>query len=203
MATSDSGRAAQECGGGAGARWPPSAPAITVTSAFGSPAPPKETRGMPSLHNMEKCGSTNLSCFGQVHPNLKQLERVRRVLVHEREHLRVDDAAPRRHPLHVAGAEACGGAERVRVVDEAAPHDGDRLEAAMGMLREAGHHVAVVHAPAVLALEVHPDPAPGKGRRRSHLRVAERIGVVMMDAEEERIDRGPGGSAERGPIENR
>ena len=40
-----------------------------------------------------------------------------------------------------------------------APHDGHRLEAAVRVLREAGHDLAVVHAPAVLARR-----SPGRGR---------------------------------------
>jgi hypothetical protein len=40
------------------------------------------------------------------------------------------------------------------VIDEAAPDDRDGLEAAMGMRREARDDLPVVHAPAVLHLEV-------------------------------------------------
>ena len=54
-------------------------------------------------------------------------------------------------PLHVAAAEARGRAERIGVVDQALAHDGHGLEAAVRMRREAGHRLAVVHAPAVLA----------------------------------------------------
>ena len=46
-------------------------------------------------------------------------------------------------------AEAGRGAERVGVVDDAAPHVGDGLEPAVRVLREAGHLGAVVHPPAV------------------------------------------------------
>ena len=70
--------------------------------------------------------------------------------------------APGGEPLHVAAAEARRGAERVGVVDEAAAHEGDGLEAAVRVLREAGHDLAVVHAPAVVAGEVHAEVAAGE-----------------------------------------
>ena len=67
-------------------------------------------------------------------------------------------------------AEARRRAERVGVIDEPAAHDRHGLEAAVRVLREARHDVAVVHAPAVLAREVLPDVAAGERRRRPELR---------------------------------
>ena len=55
---------------------------------------------------------------------------------------------------------------------QAAAHDGDGLEAAVRVLREAGHDLAVVHAPAVLALEVLAQVAPGQRRGRALALVA-------------------------------
>ena len=107
---------------------------------------------------------------GQVEPDLEQLGDVRALAVEQREHLAVHDALARGEPLHVAAAEARGRAERVGVVDEAVPHERDRLEAAVRVLREAGHRRAVVHAPAVDAGEVHADVAPGERRVRTDLR---------------------------------
>ena len=52
-------------------------------------------------------------------------------------HLLVHDAAARRHPLHVARAEAAAIAEAVAVIDRAGQDVGDRLDAAMRMPREA------------------------------------------------------------------
>jgi hypothetical protein len=46
------------------------------------------------------------------------------------------------------------------MVDVALAHDRDGLESAVRMLRKPGHDVAVVHAPAVLALEVLTDVVP-------------------------------------------
>ena len=87
--------------------------------------------------------------------------------------------------------EARRRAERVRVIDVALADDRHRLEAAMRVLRKAGHDVAVVHPPAVLALEVLPDVAAGQRRRRAELVVARGIVIVVVDAEEKRIVRLP------------
>src|SRR5205807_518867 len=46
-------------------------------------------------------------------------------------------AAARRHPLHVAAGQRSPVAEAVAVLDGAGEHVGDRLDAAMGMPREA------------------------------------------------------------------
>ena len=88
-------------------------------------------------------GISELRLRGQVQPDLEKLERVRRVVVEQREHLRVHDAATGREPLGIARAEARRGAQRVGVVDEAAPHVRDRLEAAVRVLREPGNVEAV------------------------------------------------------------
>ena len=98
------------------------------------------------------------------------------------------DALARGEPLHVAGTEARSGAERVGVIDVAAPHDRDGLETAMRMLREARDDVAVVHPPAVLLLEVLTDVAATERLgRRTELIVSGGIGVVVVNAEQERI----------------
>src|SRR5690606_15126404 len=49
----------------------------------------------------------------------------------------VDDAAGRRHPLHVAGADHPAGAGGVLMLHLAVVDDGDGLEAAMRMLADA------------------------------------------------------------------
>ena len=161
IATSASGRLAHECGGGGGGVRPASSPAITVTST-----PSSRSRGMSPSQSIEKCGVDELVLGRQVEPDLEQLERVRLLGVEQREHLRVDDAAAGGEPLHVAPPEAGRGAERVGVVDEALAHVGDGLEAAVRVVREPGHVAPVVHAPAVDALEVHPEVAPLERHRR-------------------------------------
>src|SRR5262249_23707021 len=88
-------------------------------------------------------------------------------------------------------AESCGGAEGIGVVDQAAAHDGDGLEAAMGMLREAGDGAAVVHPPTVLAGEVHADLASFERRGGAELVVAGRVGGSGVAAEQEWIERRP------------
>ncbi len=146
-------------------------------------------------------GRSHLVLAGEVEPDLEELERVGLLAVEEREHLGVDDAFAGRQPLHVAGAEAGRGAERVGVIDEAAPHDGHRLEAAVGVLREPGHHGAVVHAKPVLDGEVLPEVAPRERRRGAEALVAGRVGVVVVDAEEKGIGRLPG-EPERANVEH-
>ena len=53
-------------------------------------------------------------------------------------HFLMQDAAPGRHPLHVAGAEIAAIAEAVAVLDVAGQHIGDGLDAAMRMPGKAG-----------------------------------------------------------------
>ena len=65
-------------------------------------------------------------------------------------------------PLHVAPPEPGGRAERVGVVDEALAHVGDGLEAAVRVVREAGHVAPVVHPPAV---DRPRSPCRGRGPR--------------------------------------
>jgi hypothetical protein len=90
----------------------------------------------------------------KIEPDLEQLEGILRAGVEQWEHLRVHDAAARGEPLHVAMAVARGRAQRIGVIDEAAPDHGDGLEAAVWMRREARHYLPVVHAPTVLGVEV-------------------------------------------------
>ena len=152
------------------------------------------SRGMSLSHSIAKCGSTSLSAAGQVEPDLEQLERVGAVAIEQREHLAVHDAGAGGQPLHVAAAEAGGGAERVAVVDQALADVGDGLEAAVRVGWEAGHDLAVVHPPAVDALEVLTELAAGERRRRAELGVARGVAVEVVDAEQERVDRLPTGT---------
>src|SRR3982750_1123054 len=70
----------------------------------------------------------------QIEPDLEELDRVRLALLEQREHPRMDDAAPRGEPLHVATSEASGGTEGIRVIDVTAPRDRHRFETAMRVL---------------------------------------------------------------------
>src|SRR5688572_31674702 len=71
----------------------------------------------------------------------------------------------------------------------------------MRMLREAGHDIAVIHAPAVHALEVLTDLVTGQGDCWTKLLVPLRVVVDVVNAEEERIDGLPA-MAERADVEN-
>ena len=146
---------------------------------------------MSLSHSIAKCGSTILSAAGRLSQIWNSSSRVGTVAVEQREHLAVHDAGAGGHPLHVAAAEAGGGAQRVAVVDQALPHVGDRLEAAVRVGREAGHDLAVVHAPAVDALEVLTELAAGERRRRAELGVARRVAIDVVHAEQERVGRRP------------
>ena len=99
--------------------------------------------------------------------------------------------SPGGQPLHVAPAEAGGRAERVGVVDQAPAHVGDGLEAPVRVVGEARHVAAVVHPPAVEALEVLAQVPPLERHRRPRHLVARRVGVVVVHAEQERVDRRP------------
>jgi len=77
------------------------------------------------------------------------------------------------------------------MVHEAAAHDRHRLEAAVRVRGKARHAAAVVHAPAVLAAEIVAKLPPSERRRRPEGAVARRVGVVVVRAEQERIDGGP------------
>ena len=77
------------------------------------------------------------------------------------------------------------------MIDQPAADDGDGLEAAVGVLREAGDDIPVIHAPAVLAGKVLTQRAPRERGRRPEVLVACRIGVVVVDAKEKRVDAPP------------
>ena len=123
----------------------------------------------------------------QVEPDLEEFQRVGPRVVEQRKHLRVHDAATRGQPLHIAAAIARRRAERIRMVDETLAHDRDRLESAMRVGGKARHRLAVVHAPAIRATEVLADRAAGERGVRTKTSVAARIGVIVVDAEQERI----------------
>src|SRR5215208_3144304 len=73
------------------------------------------------------------------------------------------------------------------MVDVPLAHNRDRLETAVRMLGKAGHHVAVVHAPALLAFEILTDLPAAKRRLRAELIVAGGIEIDVMDTEQKRV----------------
>ncbi len=103
----------------------------------------------------------------------------------------MEDARAGGEPLHVALAVARGGAEGVGVIEEPRAHDGDRLESTVGMAREAGDGVPVVHVPAGWVAEVATDVVARERRRRPHLGVSPRVVVEVVGAEEKGVGRLP------------
>ena len=81
--------------------------------------------------------------------------------------------------------------QRVRVIDKSLSRDRNRFEAAMGVLGETGDPFAVIHAPAVLAAEIMTDGSPCKGVHGSHILIPRGIGVLVVSAEQERVQRLP------------
>ena len=74
------------------------------------------------------------------------------------------------------------------MVDQSLAYDGDGFEAAVRVLREARHGRVVVHAPAPPAGKVLPQVAIGQASAGPQPVVAARVGVVVVDAEQERVD---------------
>jgi len=85
------------------------------------------------------------------------MKRIRSALIEEWKHLAVHNAATSGEPLHVALAESGRCSQRVRVVAPSPPHIGDRFEAPVWVLREAGHGRSVVHVPTIDARKVAAD----------------------------------------------
>ena len=148
--------------------------------------------GVSSDQSIVKYGSTSLSAGRQVEPDLEQVQRVGPVVVDQREHLGVHDAAARGEPLGVAPAEAGGGAERVGVVDEALADEGDRLEARGGGAGGSrGRATPWYMFQPSTAGEVLADLAPVERRGGPELAVARGVVVEVVGAEQEGVDRGP------------
>ena len=124
---------------------------------------------------------------GQVEPDLKQLQRIGFVGVHQRKHLAVHDALAGCEPLHIAVAKTCGCPQRVAVVYQTLTGDGHGLKTPVRVRREAGNGVTVVHAPAILAGKVLADAPPGQRCRRSHGGIPQRVGIVVVHTKQKRV----------------
>src|SRR5687768_7161811 len=98
-------------------------------------------------------GIDHLVRLRQVEPDLEKLQRVWIGAIEQREHLRVVYSLTCRQPLHITIAEARRRAQRVGVIDQSMPYDRHGLETAMGMMREAGNRLAMIHPPPILSLE--------------------------------------------------
>jgi len=78
------------------------------------------------------------------------------------------------------------------MVNQPFAHHRDGFKPAVWVAGEAGHGVAVVHAPAVAPAEVLAHVAAGQRYAGAHVGIAGRVGVVVLHAEQERGPRGPG-----------
>ena len=100
-------------------------------------------------------------------------------------------AAARGQPLHIAFAVTGGGAQRVSMVHQPLAHNGHGLEAAMGMGRKARHLIAVVHAEAILAAEIHADlPTLQQRGIGPKLTIAARVMILVVGTKNKRINTG-------------
>ena len=192
MATPASARAAHELGGGGGVAFPSSAPATVTTRVARPPSSRNACSGIVGPHSIVKWGSTILSARGR----LSQIWNSSAGLPASRSRSGNISAwtIPRPAVIHWTSPwpkRAVAPSESEWSMKPAAG-EGHGLEAAVGVAREARHHVAVVHPPAVLALEVHADLAAGERRGRPHGLVAGGVEVEVVDTEEEGVERLPG-----------
>ena len=192
IATSASAFEAHECGGGGACGGAsPSRPAITVTSVARPWSSVAATRGVAPPHSMVKYGSTILCSAGRLSqiwnsssglgPSVSTKGNISACWIPDPAVIHWVSPAPNR----------AVAAQRVAVVDGATAHEGDGLEAAMGVLGEAGDDGAVVHAPALAPREVSPQRPAFERGRRSELPGAGRVVVVVVGDEEERVERRP------------
>ena len=77
------------------------------------------------------------------------------------------------------------------MIYEAGKDDGDRFKAAVWMGREARHNITMVHAPAIFERKILTNVATRQRSRRAQLRIAARVGVIMVGAEQKWVTRLP------------
>ena len=95
---------------------------------------------LPDLRDLSRChllipGGGHLEGRREVRPQLEPVHPARRVALG---HLLVEDPAPRRHPLDVPGGDGPAIPHAVAVLHRSRENVGDRLDAPVGMPREAG-----------------------------------------------------------------
>lgn len=135
-------------------------------------------------------------CARQVEPDLKQFGGIGFVFVDERKHFGVHDPFTGGHPLDVAVPKTGGGSKGVGVIDEAVSSDGDGFEAPVRVSGESWYLFAVVHAPAVFPGKIASYLSSGQGFGGAHLGVPLWIVVKVVNAEQKRVDGGPGHAGE-------
>ena len=125
-------------------------------------------------------GGCLLVFFGQVEPQLKQLQRIVMLGRQQWKHLRVLHARTRGEPLHITFAIAATGSARIKMVGIALFHYGHGFKTCVRMGRKAWHGVTVVHAKWCLGLKIlSPIHRAIDGNRR-HVGIARRIGIKMV-----------------------
>ena len=165
MATSASGAGGVRVGRRRrGRRRRPSEPAMTVTSVARPVVGPPRTTGMSPSQSIVKYGSTSLSAAGRFSQIWNSSSGFGRSRSSSGNISAWTMPAAGGEPLHVAPAEAGGGAERVGVVDEAPAHVGDRLEAPV---RVAAGSRARRGRGTCSSRPGRRSPARGRGRRRA------------------------------------
>src|SRR2546425_8729857 len=133
---------------------------------------------------------SHLERSGEVRP---QLEAVHPAALVAPRHLLMQDAAARRHPLHVPGAEGAAVAEAVAVLHAPAEHVGDGFDTAMGMPGESGEVVLrVVVAEVVQQQERIEIAGVPEAERPAQLYARAFDGGLRLD---DRLDRPDGHSA--------
>ena len=113
---------------------------------------------MRSFHSMVKCGSTILFRAGRFSQIWKSSSGLGSVALSSGNISECWMPPARRDPLHIAPPKRAA-AQRIGMVDEPLAHQRHRFKAAVRVAWKAGHGLAVVHAPAVLAAEVATDLA--------------------------------------------
>ena len=66
------------------------------------------------------------------------------------------DPATSGHPLRVALSITSSRTDRIRVIDKALVHNGDRFKTTMRMNGKTWHFSAVIHTPAIYAVKILP-----------------------------------------------
>ena len=114
----------------------------------GLPEPAGDDPHTPRIFGQVNCGNVgsgdglisggrHLVLGGQVDPELYHAERTASLGEARRMKLLVEDAARRRHPLHVTRTDDAALAGRIPVRDPAVINDSDRFKPAMRMLIDA------------------------------------------------------------------
>ena len=147
------------------ARTPSASPAITRTRARPSGL---VALGDPRGGHLLVARRHHLVARREVHPDLEAVDAPALLADGLRRHLGVHDAAPGRHPLHVARRDRAAVPGGVLVLELSLEHVGHRLEAAVRMVGRAhGLARAVVGRPHLVEEQEGIDEVEARGRERT------------------------------------